>query len=178
MAGRKVGGAVQRNRAKRRLRAALAEIDLPDGFDVVVVARDAVLTEAFDRLTEQLRRLVARAATRISAQSERASAAGPEARAGDEGGQRQPASLRRVSPLARLLLAVVRAYQLVPQLRPSPCRFFPSCSVYAAEALRVHGALHGTWLTARRLARCHPFHPGGVDHVPSPARGATPVANT
>ena len=64
-------------------------------------------------------------------------------------------------------MLLVRAYQVAisPALPPS-CRFTPSCSQYALEALERHGALKGSWLAARRLARCHPFHPGGVDPVP------------
>jgi hypothetical protein len=67
----------------------------------------------------------------------------------------------------RLLMAAVRAYQLVlsPLLPPS-CRFTPSCSAYAHEALMRHGAARGSWLAARRLARCHPWNPGGYDPVP------------
>ena len=74
--------------------------------------------------------------------------------------------------MTRLLVAAVRAYRalLAPLLAPR-CRFVPSCSAYALEALEVHGAVHGSWLTLRRLGRCHPFHRGGVDPVP-PATGA------
>jgi putative membrane protein insertion efficiency factor len=67
----------------------------------------------------------------------------------------------------RLLATLIRGYQrfLSPALPPS-CRFHPSCSQYALEAVTRHGALKGGWLAARRLARCHPFHPGGFDPVP------------
>ncbi|HEX9242070.1 MAG TPA: membrane protein insertion efficiency factor YidD [Anaeromyxobacter sp.] len=66
-----------------------------------------------------------------------------------------------------LLLALLGVYRrFVSPALPSACRFYPSCSAYAEGALRRHGAAKGTWLTARRLARCHPFHPGGIDPVP------------
>ncbi len=69
--------------------------------------------------------------------------------------------------IARLLQLPVRLYRLVlaPVLPPS-CRFYPSCSTYALEALERHGAIRGSWLTVRRLARCHPYCEGGVDPVP------------
>ena len=66
-----------------------------------------------------------------------------------------------------VLIAAVRAYQYA--LRPmlgANCRFYPSCSDYAREAIERHGALHGSWLATRRLCRCHPYHPGGFDPVP------------
>ncbi len=68
-----------------------------------------------------------------------------------------------------LMILVVRAYQVVlsPLLPPS-CRYTPSCSNYAIEALQKHGALRGGWLAAKRIARCHPFRPGGHDPVPEP----------
>jgi putative membrane protein insertion efficiency factor len=65
------------------------------------------------------------------------------------------------------LTAAIRAYRYLisPMLGPS-CRFYPSCSCYAEEALRQHGALRGTYLTVRRLMRCHPWNEGGYDPVP------------
>lgn len=69
--------------------------------------------------------------------------------------------------LARLLLALVRVYQAARFGRPSPCRFQPSCSEYAAEAIELHGAGKGTWLSIRRLARCHPLGGRGFDPVPT-----------
>ncbi|WP_281886489.1 membrane protein insertion efficiency factor YidD [Paenibacillus sp. YYML68] len=54
----------------------------------------------------------------------------------------------------------------ISPLKPPTCRFYPTCSEYALEALDKHGALKGSWLTIKRIGKCHPFHPGGVDHVP------------
>jgi putative membrane protein insertion efficiency factor len=66
-----------------------------------------------------------------------------------------------------LMLAALRVYRtLVSPLLGPRCRFYPSCSQYAEIAVRRHGALRGSWLSACRLARCHPWNPGGVDPVP------------
>ena len=74
-------------------------------------------------------------------------------------------------PGARALIALVRAYQLAlrPVLPPT-CRFAPSCSAFAIEALRRHGARRGVGLAVRRVARCHPWHAGGWDPVPAEER--------
>ena len=66
-----------------------------------------------------------------------------------------------------VLLALIRGYQYL--LRPmlgSSCRFYPSCSDYAREAIARHGAIRGVWLAVKRVGRCHPYHPGGFDPVP------------
>jgi putative membrane protein insertion efficiency factor len=78
----------------------------------------------------------------------------------------------RRSAAAWLLIWLLSGYRKVvsPLLGPR-CRFYPSCSAYALEAVQVHGAGRGSWLAVRRLSRCHPFHPGGLDPVP-PVRGA------
>lgn len=76
--------------------------------------------------------------------------------------------VRRLPAMA--LIGVIRLYQLlISPMTPPSCRYYPSCSSYAVLALRRHGLLRGSWLAARRLARCHPWSPGGVDDVP-PAR--------
>jgi putative membrane protein insertion efficiency factor len=72
-----------------------------------------------------------------------------------------------------LLVLPIRAYQLLisPLLGPR-CRFYPSCSAYAVQALQTHGPLRGTLLAGRRLLRCHPWNPGGIDPVPPRTRRA------
>lgn len=75
----------------------------------------------------------------------------------------------------RILLGLIRGYQIT--LSPfigNQCRFHPSCSTYAAEAIAQHGAISGSWLAVRRLGRCHPFNAGGFDPVP----GATTATDT
>lgn len=78
-----------------------------------------------------------------------------------------------------LLLILLRAYQLgISPFLGQNCRFYPSCSTYAAEAIREYGAARGGWLAARRLCKCNPWHPGGLDPVPRKAPGtAAPDAS-
>lgn len=73
--------------------------------------------------------------------------------------------------MRRMLQAPVRFYRrFLSPLKPPTCRFYPTCSQYALEALEVHGALKGTALTVVRICKCHPLHPGGVDKVPPMGR--------
>lgn len=72
-----------------------------------------------------------------------------------------------MNPLQYLLIGLIRFYQLV--LSPfmgNQCRFTPTCSQFAREAVEKHGAIKGSWLAIRRISRCHPWHPGGHDPVP------------
>jgi putative membrane protein insertion efficiency factor len=78
--------------------------------------------------------------------------------------------LLRLAPIG-----LIRLYQiLISPLLPPACRFYPSCSHYAADAIANYGVLRGGWLALTRLARCHPWHPGGVDFVPAPATCRNP----
>ena len=71
-----------------------------------------------------------------------------------------------MSLLARAVMLLVRLYQAARAGRPSPCRYVPSCSTYALEAVERHGAVKGSWLALRRLGRCHPWGGFGFDPVP------------
>jgi hypothetical protein len=71
---------------------------------------------------------------------------------------------------ARVVMLPVKGWRLISRHLPAHCRFHPSCSAYALEALEVHGAGRGTWLAARRVGRCHPWNPGGIDPVPASTR--------
>jgi len=74
----------------------------------------------------------------------------------------------RMGPIAWVLALPIRAWRLLSRHLPPRCRFHPSCSAYALEALERHGAARGSWLAVRRVSRCHPWHEGGLDPVPEP----------
>ena len=81
--------------------------------------------------------------------------------------------------IRRAMVGMIRLYQLgiSPLLGPR-CRFYPSCSRYAAEAIQTHGPIKGVWLGIRRLLRCHPWNPGGVDLVPPREAGRRGLSHT
>ncbi|MFB3160910.1 membrane protein insertion efficiency factor YidD [Neobacillus sp. 179-J 1A1 HS] len=67
----------------------------------------------------------------------------------------------------KIFISVIRFYQVViSPIKPPSCRFYPTCSQYGLEAVQRFGALKGGWLTLKRIFKCHPFHPGGIDPVP------------
>ena len=73
--------------------------------------------------------------------------------------------------MQRRAVSLIEVYQRAFAGRPSPCRFYPTCSVYAHEAYEVHGTVRGSWLTLRRLVRCRPLGPSGFDPVPEAPAG-------
>lgn len=75
---------------------------------------------------------------------------------------------KRPSLGARVLVAFINVYRRTALVRAPRCRFHPTCSEYAGQAITTHGALRGTWLAIRRIGRCHPWNEGGIDHVPAP----------
>ncbi|UXR79078.1 MULTISPECIES: membrane protein insertion efficiency factor YidD [unclassified Staphylococcus] len=69
--------------------------------------------------------------------------------------------------MKKIFVKCIRFYQrFISPLTPPSCRFYPTCSNYAIEAIQVHGAIKGSWLAINRILRCHPFHKGGFDPVP------------
>ena len=78
---------------------------------------------------------------------------------------------------ARVVMLPVRGWRVISRQLPPRCRFHPSCSAYALEALETHGAARGTWLAVRRVGRCNPWHPGGLDPVPPSRRHPSTTTN-
>lgn len=77
------------------------------------------------------------------------------------------------NPAGMVLRGLIRFYQLfVSPILPASCRFYPSCSAYAMEAVAKHGPVAGSWLAVRRVCRCHPWNDGGIDPVPDPKNPA------
>jgi putative membrane protein insertion efficiency factor len=69
--------------------------------------------------------------------------------------------------IAKLLLLLIKGYQKgVSPFLPARCRFYPTCSQYGVESIKRFGAIKGSYLTVKRILKCHPFHPGGIDEVP------------
>ncbi len=80
--------------------------------------------------------------------------------------------------MRRVLISFIKCYKyLISPFMASHCRFHPSCSSYAIQAIEVHGAFKGCYLALRRLLRCHPFHPGGYDPVPDANNDKQQITN-
>lgn len=77
-----------------------------------------------------------------------------------------------------LLIPILFYRRFVSPLLPASCRYYPTCAGYAEEAIRLHGPIRGGWLAVRRLGRCHPWTPGGVDHVPGSPRASAELDST
>lgn len=79
----------------------------------------------------------------------------------------------RPTHLSWWLLAAIKGYRrFLSPLLGKNCRYHPTCSAYAMEAIAIHGSMRGGWLAVKRIGRCHPFRPGGIDPVPERVRGA------
>jgi uncharacterized protein len=76
---------------------------------------------------------------------------------------------------APLIWAIIVYQRVISPMRPPTCRYYPSCSQYALTAIQRFGPVKGTWLAVKRLARCHPWTPGGVDHVPEASSTSRPA---
>ena len=80
--------------------------------------------------------------------------------------------------MKKLIKGLIRGYQLaISPFLGQRCRFYPSCSEYTMEAVDRHGVARGLWLGVKRVSRCHPWHPGGVDPVPDPEEGGAGKAS-
>ena len=152
---RKVGGAVQRNRARRLLREAYRALrgTLGDHVWLICVARKGAELKSAAAVTEEMRQLPARAA------AHRAPAV-----------RRRDGAREMISPSRAIANSFTAYHKVVSPLFPPACRFAPTCSQYAAEALTRFGVLRGSLLGLARILRCHPWHGGGWDPVP-PSRG-------
>lgn len=91
-----------------------------------------------------------------------------------DGSKRPPVGRGKRVARAAARAPVVFYRKAISPLKPPTCRFYPTCSAYALEAIEKHGAGRGVWLAAKRIARCHPFHPGGFDPVPEPEHWPQP----
>lgn len=81
--------------------------------------------------------------------------------------EQHPKESKRRFVMRKSLQLPIRFYRKwISPLKPPTCRFYPTCSAYALEAIEVHGPAKGSWLAMKRIGKCHPFHPGGVDYVP------------
>ena len=161
---RSFGSAVERNRLRRQLRE-LVKIRadrMPSGIYVFGGSPKAK-TLTFSELGQHLDRLLKKLSAAESGAAATTEVAGISPLANPDFVE----STEHTAVQSRILRAI-RWYQTSREGRPSPCRFWPTCSHYAYEAVDTHGSARGLWLAARRIVRCRPFGPSGVDPVPAP----------
>lgn len=156
VASRKVGTAVARNRAKRLVREAVRDLVWRDGVDLVVVTKAACAGSNFQDVRDEL--------AALARELDLLPTGGPAARPAVTPAADDDAGARPSLP-ARFLLALIALWRWTAPVRAPRCRFVPSCSAYATESIRRYGAVRGGWLAVKRIGRCHPWHPGGVDPV-------------
>ena len=179
-----VGGAVERNRAKRRLRAAVHEVAarepalLLGGCDYVFLANQETPRAPWPQLRGEVRAALLAVAPRLRAPSAARGAGGGKRRdtRGPKRRDKRGAGLAARGGRLVLLAPVYLWRYVLAAFFPPACRFEPSCSHYAEEALRRHGALCGSFLAARRLLRCRPGGPSGYDPVPQELSRIPPPA--
>jgi ribonuclease P protein component len=170
---KKVGNAVERNRARRRLKA-VVEAVLPEharaGTDYVVIGRRGTLDRDFSDLKQDLLTAIGRVNEKRNSGETKARNNGTRNAPARE--QKSSGATASMSPLAFVLRTLVKGYQYLisPVLPAGNCRYEPTCSSYAVEALEIHGAFKGGWLAFIRILRCNPWGGMGYDPVPGPGR--------
>ena len=160
--GKVLGGSVERNRIKRRMREAVRTswpaVEAP--VDVVFHPRKSVLELPFEQVASEVAR-----GLQLAVPARSRGAAGSS---GDEG---------RTEMKSAIQFALRGYKRWISPMLPNACRFVPTCSEYAMEAVERHGALRGTWLAVARLLRCHPFTRAGYDPVPQESRSIRQACN-
>jgi len=175
VAGKKLGTAPRRSRAKRRLREAARAAGAPwSGFDVVLVAQRSIYEAEFVDLVFALECL----GKKLKQEGQRGGSAPDHLEGtkenlldpfeGTKENEKKKTVFSYIVGIPRhLALVCISIYRhAISPLLPPSCRYVPSCSEYASIAIKRFGFLRGTWLSVKRVGRCHPFRPGGYDPVP------------
>ena len=164
VAGKKLGTAPERNRAKRRLREAARSAGAPwRGYDVVFVARQSILETEFNELVLAVERL----GVLLEQGRQEEGLSHEEQTKADRSKKKKTILSVMVGIPRQLAIVCIKVYRhVISPLLPPSCRYVPTCSEYAMVALERFGFLKGMWLSVKRLGRCHPLCPGGYDPVP------------
>jgi putative membrane protein insertion efficiency factor/ribonuclease P protein component len=170
--GKKLGAAPLRSRAKRRLREAAALQGAPwNGYDVVLVARKGAIEGDFSKIQADMARFANKLTKDLPLDSAMLLRNPQDDTENVDFNQNKPIS-RQIFGFIRdipknIALGCITMYRyVISPLFPPSCRYIPTCSEYALEAVRLHGFLRGSYLAVKRIGRCHPWHEGGFDPVP------------